>query len=260
LLGGGFHSHYNAEVDHHLLATISLVGTTLDLLGGLYLAYDLLGGQHGPLRVLTRMVTYSVIFGIFYGLGLGVLFGAVAGIASGVTIAFELNRAARGLPHYTLAGEALCSVVRSAAFTIGIYPYSGLRFALAFGTLSALGQIFAYSRGMRPSIDYHPGTRPRITRSQFLGTVNRIVGTTIAALLCSLLIHHINGPFLFALRVGVTTGAATGVGILSIPVVEFYADHLPERRLGVFGIGLILCGFSLQSVQYWLALLDVRMR
>jgi len=32
------------------------------------------------------------------------------------------------------------------------------------------------------------------------------------------------------------------------------ADNLPERRLGVVGIGLILCGFTLQSIQYWLAL------
>jgi hypothetical protein len=251
---------YNAEVDHHRLAVISLVGTTLDLLGGLYLAYDLLGGQHGPLRVLTRMVTYSVLFGVFYALGLGILFGAVAGIASGVTVAFELNRAARGLPHYPLAGEALCSVVRSAAFVIGLYSFSGLRFALAFGILSALGQTWAYTRGMRPSIDYHPGTRPRITRAQFLGTVNRIIGTTVAAILCSLLIHHISGAFLFALRVGLTTGIATGVGILFIPIVEYYADHLPERRLGVLGIMLILCGFSLQSVQYWVSLLDVRLR
>ncbi len=251
---------YNADVDHHHLAIISLVGTLLDLLGGLYLAYDLLGGQHGPLRVLTRMVTYCILFGVFYALGLGVLFGAVAGIATGVTVAFELNRAARGLPHYPLAGEALCSTVRGAAFVIGLYPFSGLRFALAFGTLSALGQIFAYTRGIRPSVDYRPGTRPRITRAQFLGTVNRVVGTTIAALLCSVLIHHINGAFLFALRVGLTTGVATGVGILSIPVVEYYADNLPERRLGVFGIALILCGFSLQSVQYWVSLLDVRVR
>jgi hypothetical protein len=27
--------------------------------------------------------------------------------------------------------------------------------------------------------------------------------------------------------------------------------------MGVFGVGLILIGFALQSVQYWLALLDV---
>jgi len=33
----------------------------------------------------------------------------------------------------------------------------------------------------------------------------------------------------------------------------------PERRLGVLGIGLILCGFTLQSIQYWLALLNVHL-
>jgi len=42
------------------------------------------------------------------------------------------------------------------------------------------------------------------------------------------------------------------------PFIEYYADNLPERGLGAFGIFLILCGFALQSVQYWLALWDVR--
>lgn len=43
------------------------------------------------------------------------------------------------------------------------------------------------------------------------------------------------------------------------PYIEYYADNLTERRLGVFGIGLILLGFAMQSFQYWLALLDVRL-
>jgi hypothetical protein len=30
--------------------------------------------------------------------------------------------------------------------------------------------------------------------------------------------------------------------------------------MGVFGVGLILIGFALQSVQYWVALLDVSIR
>jgi hypothetical protein len=30
--------------------------------------------------------------------------------------------------------------------------------------------------------------------------------------------------------------------------------------MGVFGVGLIITGFSLQSVQYWVALLDVSIR
>ena len=41
-------------MDHHTVAAISITGTCLDVIGSLYLAYDLLGGQHGPLRLLTR--------------------------------------------------------------------------------------------------------------------------------------------------------------------------------------------------------------
>jgi hypothetical protein len=55
------------------------------------------------------------------------------------------------------------------------------------------------------------------------------------------------------------TGLVTGIGFTLNPYIEFYADNLPERRLGVLGIALILLGFSLQSLQYWLALFDVRL-
>src|SRR5216684_3438040 len=84
-------------MDHHTVAAISIAGTCLSVLGSLYLAYDLLGGRHGPLRLLTRAVTYSVVFGIGYGIGLGLFFGFASGIAIGITIAVELNRASRGL-------------------------------------------------------------------------------------------------------------------------------------------------------------------
>jgi hypothetical protein len=50
----------------------------------------------------------------------------------------------------------------------------------------------------------------------------------------------------------------TGVTVVIVPMIEYYADHLPERRLGAFGIALILCGFALQSFQYWVVVLDVR--
>ena len=44
-------------MDKHTLALISIIGSSLDVLGALYLAYDLLGGEPGPLRTLTRAVT-----------------------------------------------------------------------------------------------------------------------------------------------------------------------------------------------------------
>src|SRR6266480_6944988 len=246
-------------MDHHTVAAISISGAGLDVLGSLYLAYDLLGGQHGPLRLLTRMVTYSIVFGIGYGLGLGLFFGLASGIATGITLSIEFSRASRGLDHYSLPWEGLFSAIRGFAFGAGLYRILGFGFATALAILITVGQVLAYSRGMRPSIDYATSRRPRLTRRQFWGTVVRTVGYTVAALICSAFIHHVDHAWSFAIRVGLVTGIVTGVGISVNPYIEYYADNLPERRLGVFGIGLILCGFTLQSVQYWLSLFDVRL-
>jgi hypothetical protein len=246
-------------MDHHTVAAISIAGISLDVLGSLYLAYDLLGGQHGPLRLVTRAVTYSVVFGIGYGIGLGLFFGLASGIATGITIAIELNRAARGLDHYPLRVEAIFSAIRGIAFGAGLYRIVGFGFAFAFATAITVGQVFAYSRGMRPALDYTTSRRPRFTKRQFWGTVLRTIGYIATALICSSLIHHVDHASFFALRIGLVTGFVTGVGITVNPYIEYYADNLPERRLGVFGIGLILCGFTLQSIQYWLALLDVHL-
>jgi hypothetical protein len=59
-------------------------------------------------------------------------------------------------------------------------------------------------------------------------------------------------------------GAAAGtvgalVGLFST-VIEWWIDNLPERWLGVLGLGLILVGMVLQSVQYWVVVLDVSVR
>jgi hypothetical protein len=229
-----------AELDHHTVAAIAL------------------GGQHGPLRLLTRTVTYSIVFGVGYGIGLGPVFGLASGLAAGITLSIELNREARRLRPYSLAWEGVFSAIRGIAFGAGLYRIVGLQFAVAFATLSTIGQIFAYSRGIRPGMDYTVRRGPHLSRRQFWGTVVRTVGYIATALICSAFVHHVDHPISFALRVGLVTGIVTGVGQTVIPYIEYFADNLPERALGVFGIGLILCGFALQSLQYWLSLLDVR--
>jgi hypothetical protein len=244
-------------MDHHMVASISIAGSCLDVLGSLYLAYDLLGGQHGPLRLITRAVTYSIIFGLGYGLGLGLIFGAVAGVAIGVTFAIELNRMSVHQDHYSLPVEALFSAIRAAAFGAALYPQVGFRFAALYAVLLIAGQTIAYSRGVRPSLNYSATRRPRFSRLGAEATVVRTVGYFAAALLCSAVVRHIDHPWIFARRLGLVTGLVTGLGMAFSPYVEYYADNLPERRLGVFGIGLMFCGFALQSLQYWLAVFDV---
>ena len=205
-------------MDHHLIAAVSISGISLDVLGGLYLAYDLLGGQHGPLRLLTRIVTYSIVFGIGYGLGLGLFFGIVSGAATGITVAVELHRMGSRNDHYSLPWEALFSAIRGAAFGAGLYRMLGFRYAASFGALITLGQVIAYAGGVRPSIDYLAARRPRLSRRQIWRTLIRVVGYMATALVCSVLVRHVDHPWTLALRLGLVTGLVTTVGAMVNPL------------------------------------------
>src|SRR5207245_2341385 len=130
-------------LDKHTLALISIVGSSLDVLGALYLAYDLLGGEHGPLRTLTRGVTYGALFGGGCGLALGPVFGLATGATHGITLAWEFSRASRGGPKPGFWYDTAMSAIRGVGFALGAaYPYGGA-FGAAFGALSTLGQIVA---------------------------------------------------------------------------------------------------------------------
>jgi hypothetical protein len=106
-------------IDKHTVALISIVGSSLDVLGALYLAYDLLGGEHGPLRTLTRGVTYGALFGGGYGLALGPVFGMASGVAHGITLAWEYSRASRGGPKPGFWYDLAMSAIRGAGFGLG---------------------------------------------------------------------------------------------------------------------------------------------
>jgi hypothetical protein len=244
-------------IDRHTLALISIVGSSFDVLGALYLAYDLLGGEHGPLRTLTRAVTYGLLFGTGFGLALGPVFGVAAGVAHGVTLAWELSRASRHKPPPGLLLDLAMSAIRGCGFALGAAHLFGVAFGIAFGLLSTAGQVFAYRMGIRPTVDYGIETRPSLTRFQLLAALNRSVGYSAAVWVASLVAGQRDHVWAVSLRTGFSIGVVTAVSGAFTPFVEWAADRVPERRLGVFGIALILIGFSLQSVQYWITLLDI---
>jgi hypothetical protein len=82
-------------MDKHTLALISAVGSSLDMLGTLYLAYDL--GEHG-LHTLSRGVTYGALFGAGCGFALGPVFGLATGLTYGTTLAWKFSRASKHGP------------------------------------------------------------------------------------------------------------------------------------------------------------------
>src|ERR1700731_3122775 len=106
-------------IDKHTLALVSIVGSSLDALGALYLAYDLLGGEHGPLRTLTRGVTYGALFGVGYGLVLGPVFGLATAVTHGITLAWEFSRASRRGPKPGFWYDTAMSAIRGGGFGLG---------------------------------------------------------------------------------------------------------------------------------------------
>jgi hypothetical protein len=247
-------------IDRHMLAVVSIIGSSLDVLGALYLAYDLLGGEHGPLRTLTRGVTYGLLFGTGYGLGLGPVFGLASGAAHGITLAWEFSRAARHGPKPGLWLDAAMSAIRGSGFGLGAAYLFGPVVGIAFGALSTVGQIVAYRAGIRPTVDYAPARRPRMTKLQLLAAVNRAVGYAVAGYISAWIGHQRARALAFGLEAGSVIGVVTAISGACTPFVEWTADHVPAQRMGVVGVGLILIGFGLQSVQYWLTLLDVSIR
>lgn len=247
-------------VDRHTLALISITGSSLDLLGALYLAYDLLGGEHGPLRTLTRAITYGGLFGTGYGVALGPVFGLASGVAHGLTLSWEYSRASRHQPEPGFWLDTAMSAIRGSGFGLGAAYLFGTSFGVTFAVLSTLGQVIAYQIGIRPTAHYKPATRPRVTRFLLLAAANRTVGYAATGYISSLVALQPEHAIGVGLKTGLAIGIVTAIIGACTPFIEWTADHLPARRMGVYGIGMILIGFALQSVQYWLAFLDVSVR
>src|SRR5258708_14204517 len=143
-------------IEGHTLAIVSIVGSSLNVLGSLYLAYDLLGGEHGPLRILTRGVTYGLIFGLGFGIGFGPLAGLAIGVTHGVTLGWELSRVARQRPKPGFWFDLAISAIRGFGYGLGTSFLFGPMFGVRFGALSTGGQGIVYRVGVRPWVDYAP--------------------------------------------------------------------------------------------------------
>jgi hypothetical protein len=83
----------------------------------------------------------------------------------------------------------------------------GWRFGAIFGALSTVGQVAAYRAGIRPTLDYAPRKRPRLTWRQFLAAVNRSAGYAVATWVSAVLSGEVARPWPLALRAGLTIGA-----------------------------------------------------
>jgi hypothetical protein len=244
------------------VAEAALLGMGLESVGGLYLAYDLLGGKRGPLRAVTRATGYAVFFMIGYSLLLGVRYAIVASVGMGVVLAFEFGQAEKDSGHamsrqtrVVIVGFLRGLVLGAAAIT----AYS-FEFGLVFGALSGCVLTGTYFLGFAPADNYLSSKNPTITSHMLVASLLRGVGVSFAGVVAGLTTTSAYHSWILGLRLGLAAGAVSAIVSLIGPVFEWRIDNLPERRLGLFGIVLIFVGSAVQSIQYWIVVFGVKVQ
>jgi hypothetical protein len=240
---------------YDFIPILSLAGVMLDALGGLYLAYDLLGGNRGPLRTVTKSTSYGVLFGAIYVLPLGVWFGLAGLLFSGPALSFEIER--RRVRHIHPFREALAfGMLRAFSFGAAGWLSKDHWFGIYFGILCLIGFVAgnlivgppAVAKSGHAQIN-KPGVKRAVFRAASIGLAGVVSG----------LIHGEPHALSYGVEVGLVTGMSSGILLAVAPAVEVWVDNLPARWFGGFGAILLLIGSLFQTIQYVFPLLGLPM-
>ena len=204
---------------------------------------------------MTRVLTYSLAWTAFLTVGIGFPFGAIAGAGYGALLGLEygLWPQTRDLKF----SSDLFALMRGTVLGLAGGVSFGLRFGLIAAPAAALWLVVAYRFRFSVASEYsleRPrfAIRPVVLRNQAI----RVLGTTLAldvAAVASGWTTQMVG--IFTLRYGLAAWVAGTLIGSGAPLVEAWADRLPSRSLGFFGTLLILVGFALASIEYWVQLL-----
>ena len=246
------------EITRRALAEVTLAGSGLDGLGGLYLAYDLLGGQRGPLRLLVRSIGYITLFFLGYVLLLGLPYALVGAAGMGVLLTMEYWFAsAAGDKVYRPLGLVVFGIFRGTVHGLAAMTIAGIRFSIFFGLLTCVGLTASFLAGFSPSDDYETHSTVRLSRRKIFASILRTLIVSGAGVASALLVDSTLHSLLLGLKLGLAAGIVSAIVGVSSPPIEWWIENLPERRLGAIGIGLIIMGLLLQSLQYWFVIWNV---
>lgn len=242
---------------------IAVLATTLTVIGSFYLAYELLGRQHGPLRWISIFITSGLIGGVFLepvtltamlmGHMLGalqiLLVGVLLGAFSGVLFAIPEDPRH---PHIFSGRGAMVGGLMGILFWCSFLflfvtvqsPDDALLYLLLATLLGVpmgimIGGFHHFMRG-----NYRPGRPPIFSWRSSLKAFALILA--IWGLI--LLLTHSSSLIKETLIVSsVALSAAIPSGFSSY--VFWWLNHLPGRVLGVVGFVLTLLGAVLPVLQ-----------
>jgi len=232
-----------------LMAKIALAGKGVDLLGGCYLAYDLLDGHNGPLRGITRATVYLPLFFCGYALLLGSPFAFIAALGMAAALALEFTVAPSSSRHIPILTAVFRGGVLGGASAVPFGP----GFGVLFGSLLAGGLVAGAVLGLSPAHDHGREAHDLLRRHNVLASVYRAAVAGFSAWLVGIA-SGIADPLLTASRIGAAIGLVSIlVGVFS-PRLERWVERAPSRRLGLIGLGLLGLGTVLDSVRDWMEL------
>ncbi len=243
-------------MDDHLSAVITIIGMTCDVMGGLYLAYDLLGGENGPLALLTKILNYSVLMTLLFVFPMGLKFALIVGFGFGTALGLHFDRFGRSIPD---SNEFLVSValLRGAAITLAVWLNASPVLAAIMGVLVFIMSIVLPKLKISPTAVYQSAKRPQLNVKQ-LGVAGVLVCVALGSGLFGASITHgdshtIQFVLKFALAFGFTILVVTSLS----PLIEWYSDHLPPQSFGTAGVILFICGFFIQAIPSFATIFDV---
>ncbi len=234
-------------MDEHFSAVITIIGMTCDVMGGLYLAYDLLGGENGPLARLTKIVNYSVLLVLLFLSTMGLKFALIVGIAFGTSLGLHFDRAGRSIPE-TQKFLLLTATMRGVAIAIAVWLKENHILGLVMGVLVFAMSMLLPRFKISPSALYMSGKRPQLSWRQFL-IAFALMSVSIASGLVGASIAHGDARTVgFVIKFGLTFGFAIFVVSTVSPLIEWYSDNLPPQSFGTMGVILFIIGFVIQAI------------
>jgi hypothetical protein len=223
-------THAGFALDHHIIASITIFGMICDILGGLYLAYDLLGGPRGPLRRLTEIITISI----------GLLGTTLLGTAFVMLVAMQFN-----LRILTVLGFS---------GTFGV--------ALGFGSGGGLGTALGYILGLtfpkRNTQTY--GSKLGVLRVRSVWAL--VIGFTCAlsasllTILSPKLIYNFENGIGLGLSIGMTAGIIAGFLVARelLPSAPVGTTNRPafDKAGPILGLIITIPSGLIIATTYWI--------
>lgn len=229
---------------------------TCDVMGGLYLAYDLLGGENGPLARLTKVVNYSVLLVLLFVATMGFKFALIVGIAFGTALGLHFDRAGRAIPD-TTKFLVFTAVLRSAAITVAVCLKENILLGLVMGLFVFVMSMVLPKFKISPVALYASGKKPQLSWKQVIIAL-LLMGIAITSGLAGASIAHGDARTIgFVIKFGLTFGFAIFVISTVSPIIEWYSDHLPPQSFGTGGVMLFIIGFIIQAIPSVATIFDV---